>query len=108
MVELMRGSVAIKKAPRKGKRRGGRPHKKTEVFDFDTLRWSTAPSARRSIVLLMSTFTRGGISEGTLRVLVYAGRALLPFMEYERDSRIEDRLSEIEKKLLEIMGGKTE
>jgi hypothetical protein len=91
--------------PRKGKKRGGRPPKKTEVFDFEALRWDTAAHARGSIARLMAAFSRSEISEGVLRVLTYSARALLPFWEFERDSRIEERLADVERMLESIVKG---
>lgn len=90
---------------RKKAKRGGRPRKKTEVFDFAALRWDTAPHARGSIARLMAAFSTDEISEGVLRVLTYSARALLPFWEFERDSRIEERLAEVERMLDSILKG---
>jgi hypothetical protein len=95
----------MKKDTRKGAKRGGRPRKKTEVFDFGALKWGTAAHARQSIAHLMAAFSRDEISEGVLRVLTYSARALLPFWEFERDSRIEERLAEVERMLDSILKG---
>jgi hypothetical protein len=90
---------------RKGAKRGGRPRKKRGVFDFATLKWSTAPYARQSVAALMAAFTGDEVSERTLRVLTYSARALLPFWEFERDSRIEERLAQVEAILDRIVKG---
>jgi hypothetical protein len=80
---------------RNGAQKGGRPRRKrTEVFP--ELRWGSPQACRETLARLATGFSEGTVTEGQLRILTYAARALLPFFEFERGLPLATRMQAIE------------
>jgi hypothetical protein len=87
---------------RKGKQRGGRPRKKSEVFDFVALKWDTIKHSRESLTSILTAFATGEVTEGKLRIMTYGARALLAFLVAELGLDVNERLDKMEARLAQI------